>query len=656
MKIVFVPPIMYLNPSDLQPHMGLSSLRSVLHSYGYTVEILSLNPALTEGYESYRVRKSPAISEEFYREAVERLLAREPDLVGFSTVGSSYPTTLVLVNLLKALRPDLTVILGGIQATLCAEATMRHFPAVDYIIAGEAEGSFPIFLRHWQSGTPFPPDSGVYYRTEAGAIAYSGNAPLVEDLDSLPKPDFTQMNLAALDEVSIDVGRGCPFQCYYCCTNNYWRRTFRLRSAASIADEIEHLYRTYGKQYFSFNHDLLTCNRKVFTELLQTLKERDLPIRWKGSARLDTLDEELLKEMAGTGCYAIFLGIETGSPRMQRIIRKHLEPRRVLFLLDAAQKYQIRCTTSFISGMPEETWDDLAQTIELVYECIARYTAVQIHLLAPFQGTEVFALYRDQLRFDGRSSNVGSFVINHPLEEEMIRAYPDIFCNFYYLDTPHLPREMLQNIEFLPRALPYFWRTIGMLRYTYQVELADIAYAYLRQGVTLEELPEFIRNRVDSIPSPPQLLQDLFAFEMALFSTRVDEPYPASISQIDPRWTFRRKTGSRLYLLSFHPQEVEECIRRHQPVTAALAEPMTAVMSATCRQALPQYNLVPIPSSVTEIYGKADGRLCMQDIIDDATRDLQGTLSPEQVKAHLIPLFRQMVNLRILTVGPTCSP
>lgn len=651
MKIILVPPIMYLSTPDLQPHMGLCSLRAILDKHGYSAEMISLQPTLTGSYESAKVRKGPAIPESFYDEAVEQLLIRQPDLVGFSTVGASYPTTLLLIHRLKAAQPDLTIVLGGIQATLCGEATLRHFPAVDYIVAGEAELSLPIFLQHLKEGTPFPPASGVYYRNSTGGITYTGDAPLIEDLDTLPMMDYTKMDMSTLNEISIDVGRGCPFQCYYCCTNNYWRRTFRLRSPLQIVNEIEHLYRNYGKRYFAFNHDLLTCNRTVFQELLRTLKERSLPIHWRCSSRIDTLDEDLLKEMAATGCYQIFMGIESGSPRMQRIIKKHLDPGRVIPLLEAARENNIRYTTSFVCGLPEETWDDLLQTMDLVYECIARNASTQVHLLAPFQGTEVYQRYQEQLRFDGQSSNVGSFVINHQLEEEMIQSVPEIFSNFYYIENPQISRDMLRNVELVTKTFPYFWRTLGVLRDMHGIPLAEIVYAYLQQSIVLEEMPSFIQQWVDRVQTPSSLLTDVFAFEMALFSTRVDEPYPDTYPSVVPEAYFKCKEGSALYPLTFHPAELEESIRRHEPWSGTVVEPLVALLSATCHDTLPHYNVIPAHSSVVRVYQQGDGTMRIQEIIDEATQDLQDTLSTEQVQASVLSLFRQLVHLRTITLA-----
>ena len=656
MKIVLVAPIMYLNPPDIQPHVGLSSLKAILAQHDYRAEIISLNPQLTDTYDSYRYGKS-SISQDFYQEALDLLLATEADLIGFSTVGSSYPTTLLLAKKLKAARPNLTIVLGGIQASLCAEETLRHFTEVDYIVAGEAELTFPVFLKHLQAGTPFPPSTGIYYRSNTGdnastaQISYTGDAPLLTDLDTLPLMDYQDIDMAALLEVKIDVGRGCPFQCYYCCTNNYWRRTYRLRSAKNIVDEIEYVYKTYGNRLFAFNHDLLTCNRTVFKELLQTLKERKLPIRWKCSSRIDTIDTELLREMAETGCYQIFLGIETGSPRMQKVIKKNLDLTKILPLLEEALKLKINCITSFICGMPEETMDDLIQTLDLAHECVARYAGLQIHLLAPFQGTEIYRQYRDQLRFDGKSSNVGSSLLSNPLEEELIKAHPDMFCNFYYIENPYMSREKLRNIEQFPLVLHYFWRTIGVLRHTHSVGLGDILTTFLEKPVQLPELPDFIESIVDTVEEPSQLLQDVFAFELALHSTYNDllSPVPSNTVQIEDY--FHQQVGSKLYPLSFEPTILEKSILEHNPAgDINEGQPaLAALMSATYQNTLPQYTVVPAQSSPVSIYNQADGTLRVQDIIEDATRELQNIMPPEQVEERITNLFKQFQAMRLVT-------
>lgn len=652
MKTVLVAPLVYLNETDTQPHMGLFSLKAVLEQHGHSAKIISLSPIITESYESCKLKKR-VLTENFYNQAVERLLASAPEIIGFSTIGVSYPTTLLLVKMLKAARPDLIVILGGIQATLCAEETMHHFPEVDYIIAGEAEFSLPVFLRHIEEGIPFPPQSGVYYRSTTEGIAFTGDAPLVKDLNTLPMMDYSQLDLSTLPEINIDVGRGCPFQCYYCCTNNYWRRTHRLRSAKNIVDEIEYHYHTSGKQIFAFNHDLLTCNHMVFKELLQTLKERNLPIRWRCSSRIDTINEELLENMAETGCYDIFFGIETGSSRMQKVIRKNLDLSKVLPLLEKCRKLNIRCTVSFICGMPEETMEDIVQTVEMVYECIARCASPQIHLLAPFQGTDLYHKYKDHLQFDGTSSNVGGFVINNQLEEEMIKANPDIFCNFYYIDNPHVPRKMLRDIEHFPRVLQYFWRTIGILRDTHQLSLTEIFLSFLRKPVKKTEIPDFIRSWVNSIEIPTRLLKDIFDFELSLYSSRIDEPNILPQLEIKPEYYFRQKAGSKLYPLSFDPAEVEESIRCHLPYNKKdTGQDLAALISATCQGMMPGYCTVPGNSSTVNIYNDANGELRVQDIIDEATKAFHGTYTPEEVQEAIINIFKKMEFLRLVSIEP----
>lgn len=654
MKIILVAPIVYVSGAENPPHMGLYSLKAVLAEHKHSVEITDLNPILTHPYEAQQ-DKAGILNPEFYQQTVTDLLAYDPDIVGFSTIGASYPTTLLLVKMLKCVQPELTVILGGIQASLCAEETLKHFPEVDYIIAGEAEESLPIFLHHLETGTPFPPQSGLYYRTSTGSIAFTGEAPLIQNLDRLPVIDYQQVDLSVLPEISIDVGRGCPFQCYYCCTNNYWRRTYRLRSAKDIVAEIEHHYLTYGKTYFAFNHDLLTCNHKRFRELLGVLKERNLRIHWRCSSRIDTIHEELLAEMAETGCYHIFFGIETGSPRMQKVIKKNLNLSRVLPLLEECKKHKIDCTVSFICGMPEETMEDLLQTIELVYDCIVRYVTPQIHLLAPFQGTDLYRQNKDQLHFDGIYSNVGGFVINNQEEEELIKAYPELFCNFYYIENPQISRTILRNVEQVPKLLSYFWRTIGILRFTHAVSFSEILLTFLEQPVELTELPGFIKSWIRSVKEADSLLQEIFDFEETLFRCRFNlstgDSIPMSPIELKSEAYFRKTAGSMLYPLSFDPAEVEEAIRQQRSTkNIATNQDLTALISAPRQGAIPHYSAVPSNSSVIHIYHDATGTLRIQDVIDEATEALQGTYSAEEVKQSVMHVFRQLVNLQLIAL------
>src|SRR5262249_8992500 len=120
----------------------------------------------------------------------------------------------------------------------------------------------------------------------------------------------------------LELGRGCPFSCTFCSTNDFFRRRFRLKSPAHMIAEMRRVKETYGIDSFELVHDMFTVDRKRVVEFCEALIASQEEFTWGCSARTDCVDEELIAFMARAGCRGIFFGIETGSRRMQRIIDK----------------------------------------------------------------------------------------------------------------------------------------------------------------------------------------------------------------------------------------------------------------------------------------------------------------------------------------------
>ena len=112
---------------------------------------------------------------------------------------------------------------------------------------------------------------------------------------------------------------------------------------------------------------MFTFRRKTVYETCKLFREMEFPVRWGCSARLDCIDRELIDEMAASGMEGIYIGIETGSPRMQKLINKNLSlekaEKTVKFLLDQ----DIRVALFFMYGFPEETEEDLRKTLDLIF-------------------------------------------------------------------------------------------------------------------------------------------------------------------------------------------------------------------------------------------------------------------------------------------------
>lgn len=409
-----------------QPHLGLISLLAVAEGAGHEVALFDPKLALHRGQLS--------LDASLYRDVASRVLALGPEVVGLTTLGCNFVATLKVARYLKKARPDLPILLGGPHATVLDRAILGRFTEFDLIVRNEAELKLLPVLEELElrrgdlSRVP-----GITYRAGDEVRANPGD-PVIANLDDLPIPAYHHYPVRELGLTSlrIDAGRGCPFRCTFCSTATFFGRKYRLKSAARLTDELDQLHAAFGVSHFSLTHDMFTANRAKVLGFCAAVAGRGYT--WDCSARTDCVDPDLLQVMAAAGCREIYYGIETGSPRMQRLVEKGLDLGGVRDTLRATERAGIKPTASFITGYPQEEVADQELTLDLIGDCLSLSACsmpVQLHLLSPEPGTKMLKDYADCVAYDGHVSD-----FNSPLLElddaDVIARNPDVFVNYHY--------------------------------------------------------------------------------------------------------------------------------------------------------------------------------------------------------------------------------
>jgi radical SAM superfamily enzyme YgiQ (UPF0313 family) len=408
-------------------------------------------------------------SEFFFPFVVRKLRAIACDVFGFSSICSSYPLTLRLAQEARQINPQAKIIIGGPQATVVDVATMGAFPCVDIIVRGEADKTFPELLRLLDNGDPnWQNLPGITFRKE-GQLVRNKNAPIVADLDRLPLPAFDlDTRIKDRGGIHLEIGRGCPFACTFCSTNDFFRRNFRLKSPGKMIDEISGLKRAYRLNYFSLIHDMYTIDRKKVVAFCEAILASGEKFTWGCSARTDCIDDDLIALMAEAGCTGIFFGIETGSARLQQVINKKLDLAAALKRIECSDRHGIQTTVALIVGFPEETRDDLRDTVHFFIDSLRFSRAEpQCTLLAPLAATPVYEQHKDHLVFDHIFSDMSHQSWRHdPAEVELIKTYPEIFPNFYAIPTRWLERGYVKGVmDFVTYLATWFrWLPVGLLQ------------------------------------------------------------------------------------------------------------------------------------------------------------------------------------------------
>lgn len=541
--ILFITPNFSGNAVD--ESSGTLLLAAIVRSHGLCADIL---PFAQFG--------DPTDFEGFLQRAADRITRDDASIISFYTRCDCYHIMIALARRIKQYK-SACIVFGGPQADISAAETIREIPWVDYVCCGEGEHTVYPFFSSLLRGQPDLEVPGLVYRRD-GQVIQNPRPVLIADLDTLPIPDYSLLGsekpAASQKPFPIDVGRGCPFSCTYCSTKSFWGRKYRLKSPQRIYREILHLYEQFGITYFAFEHDMFTMNRRQVMETCQLLQTLPFPVTWRCSARIDCLDEGLIDIMAEAGLKLIYIGIETGSARMQKIIQKNLKLERVMPILRYLQNKGIRVITSFIYGFPQETEADISATIALMAE-IAKLKNVQIqrHLCTFLPGTELSRQYQQALTHSEQYSDITGAIALEACRD-LIREHPGLFWYFREYKTP-----LRTALQYFP-AFVTVWTTVQPV------------YQYLSEKYPTEKLIDMYYDFVRANRETLERCQSLDAWEQAkqIFpDDRFVKSFPdddrKALMEDFCRFTARKYSGQVsngqpvLDALCFSPLDIDRC-------------------------------------------------------------------------------------------------
>jgi anaerobic magnesium-protoporphyrin IX monomethyl ester cyclase len=206
--------------------------------------------------------------------------------------------------------PEATAVLGGPGFTQAAATLIERHP-FDFGVQAEAEITFPELLSKLDRPAGVP---GLWYRDDAGRVAFSGEAPL-PDFSALPSPrrDLVDWEIYRKAEtrggIVLDVGvettRGCPRRCAYCNYPKLNGRVLRKKPPEVVADEVEALVRDFGVRQFTFTDSRFNEDPAHARAVCEALEARHLPVRWVAWLGFSGLDEDLLRAMRAAGCQRV---------------------------------------------------------------------------------------------------------------------------------------------------------------------------------------------------------------------------------------------------------------------------------------------------------------------------------------------------------------
>ena len=295
-----------------------------------------------------------------------KLLEFGPDVVGIRSISLFEDELRRVAGIAKRVL-NVPIVAGGPIATARRAALLKAIPEIDLLVVGEGELTFSRLL----AGTAA---SGLVVRQGDG-IVDSGDGDVVDNLDELPNPDYGLIDVGRYEkhlsyaynhrrQGVLLTSRGCPFLCTYC--NTFAGKTARLRSAENIVAEMEQMSRDHAIQDFYVVDDIFNMDRKrteaVFRMIIRL--GRNWRLYFVNGLRADLMTRELVDLMADAGTVWVTYAIESGSPRIQKLVKKNMHLERAAEVINYSQARGLVVNVNTMYGFPTESAAEAQQTLD----------------------------------------------------------------------------------------------------------------------------------------------------------------------------------------------------------------------------------------------------------------------------------------------------
>jgi anaerobic magnesium-protoporphyrin IX monomethyl ester cyclase len=365
------------------------------------------------------------------------------DVIGLSCTSDLLPFAIYALKGLKQKQPAKTIVLGGAGPTGVAKEILESFPFVDIVVLGEGELTILEVMECLTKGekSDLRAINGICYRDGEGVFMTPGRE-RIKDLDQLPFPLYERVRMQEFPLISIVFSRGCPYKCTFCDVAPMWKHRNYRRSIDGVISEIRFIKDKYGNTDFEFTDETFVLDRDEIMAFCERLRREQIEITWACTGRINLITDELLAEMAASGCKAIFYGIESGSDRVLEKVKKDFSAREAVEIIRKTLVH-MHAVASFIWGFPFETEDDLLKTLLLMVYLSQMGIDTRLNRLAPFALTPLYSEYGDRLIC---FEELYTFSPGDPFQaqthrgeiRDLIREFPSVFPEFLWFPADRL--------------------------------------------------------------------------------------------------------------------------------------------------------------------------------------------------------------------------
>ena len=322
-----------------------------------------------------------------------------------------------IIKEVKTFNPKILTIIGGGLVTADPQFALQHLGA-NYLVLSEGEESCANLLTALQENKNPENVLGIVYYKD-GAYFETPEAPLIEDLDSLPYPDydsfefehyldkyqFFQQNEYTVESPRLTYvagSRDCPLKCTFCFRT--MGGDYRERSVDDLITEMKYMVDRYGINQIILSDEIFALNKKRAFEFCEKVKPLNIP--WTGQMRVNMAEEDILQKMKESGCVTISYGFESASKEVLKSMKKGIKVEQLEKAMKLTRENQMTLQANYIFGDPAETVETVVET--LAFNRAYKQYAINLGMLAAYPGTP---MYFDVLK-KGLINDATNFFVN----------------------------------------------------------------------------------------------------------------------------------------------------------------------------------------------------------------------------------------------------
>jgi len=463
LRVLFInPPVdfsVFYSDMDLSdtksssPPIGILHLASMAREYGYEVKLLD---AHAEGMNMEQI--------------VETIEAFQTDVVCLTAMTIMIDAAAEIAKAIKAKKPDIVTIIGGVHVTAEPTRTLEEYPQFDFGVVGEGEVVLLDFLDKLAKLEDLSSVKSLIWRNHSkGEITVNSRRDFYKDLDDFPFPAFDLVGDKLFSHYRLSVfgtkhfksiglvtSRGCSGLCTFC-DLGVVGRGYRIMTAPYLISHLKELSERYDVNDLLFYDDMFTGNKKRLLDFCEAMIEAGTPFTWSCCSRVDFVSYlDVLETMKKAGCHTIEFGVESGCQRILDSMRKNVTKEKIHHVIDMATKAGIITKANFILGHLGETHDSIMETIEFARSLNVTY--VQHTHLVPLPGSETYELASKYGTWDPSWKKMNTLLINfipRGMTRKDLVYYSKLFWRSFYLQPKVIWRELgrLKKVEDFKRLL-----------------------------------------------------------------------------------------------------------------------------------------------------------------------------------------------------------